>query len=209
MKPDDHTIVHRSAVNSVDTYYAGLDKNQNPSLAYQATCTSVSLAYSYFELAQHSVSSAACPMKNFSQAYPSGKWPLQSACLMWKSTSPGLSGQRLLSSPGYMALCFPTKKTSWWFTIDCLSVSHSGHRGVKSAVGLLKTDVSWVRSYTYATLTRIVQSHSMKNLACSDERWLYYQFSLPHLYIFFLKVWENVHFELGSERVKIHLTLSL
>ena len=29
-------------------------------------------------------------------------------------------------------------------------------------------------------------------IACSDKRWLYYQFSLPHLYIFSLKGWENV-----------------
>ena len=39
-------------------------------------------------------------------------------------------------------------------------------------------------------------------LAYPDERWLYYQFSLPHLYIFSLKGRENVPFELGSERVK-------
>ena len=36
----------------------------------------------------------------------------------------------------------------------------------------------------------------------SDERWLHYQFSLPHLYIFSLKGSENVLFELRSERVK-------
>ena len=33
----------------------------------------------------------------------------------------------------------------------------------------------------------------------SDER-LYHQFSLLHLYNFFLEGWENVDFELGSER---------
>ena len=33
----------------------------------------------------------------------------------------------------------------------------------------------------------------------SDEKWLYYKFSLPHLYIFSLKGWENVLFELGRE----------
>ena len=33
-------------------------------------------------------------------------------------------------------------------------------------------------------------------IANSDERWLYYQFSLPHLQIFPLKCWENVPFEL-------------
>ena len=32
----------------------------------------------------------------------------------------------------------------------------------------------------------------------SYERWLYYQFSLPHLYIFSVNGWENVLFELGS-----------
>ena len=32
-------------------------------------------------------------------------------------------------------------------------------------------------------------------IAYSDERWLHYQFSLPHLYIFSLKRWENVLFE--------------
>ena len=40
-------------------------------------------------------------------------------------------------------------------------------------------------------------------IACSDDRWLYYQFSLLHLYIFFLKGWETVLFELGSERVVV------
>ena len=40
-------------------------------------------------------------------------------------------------------------------------------------------------------------------IAYSDERWLYYQFSLPHLYIFSLRGWENVLFELRSERVKL------
>ena len=35
----------------------------------------------------------------------------------------------------------------------------------------------------------------------SDERWLYFQFSLPHLYISLQKGWENVLFELWSERV--------
>ena len=38
-------------------------------------------------------------------------------------------------------------------------------------------------------------------IAYSDERWLYYQFSLPHLYILSLEGWEKIHFELGSERV--------
>ena len=38
-------------------------------------------------------------------------------------------------------------------------------------------------------------------IAYSDERWLHYQFSLPHLYIFSLKGSENVLFELRSERV--------
>ena len=39
-------------------------------------------------------------------------------------------------------------------------------------------------------------------IAYSDERWSCYQFSLPHLYISLLKGWENVLFELWSERVK-------
>ena len=39
-------------------------------------------------------------------------------------------------------------------------------------------------------------------IAYSDEKWLYYKFSLPHLCIFSLKGWENVLFELRSERVK-------
>ena len=38
----------------------------------------------------------------------------------------------------------------------------------------------------------------------SDERLLYYQFSLPHLYSFWLKGWENVLFELGSESAKLY-----
>ena len=38
-------------------------------------------------------------------------------------------------------------------------------------------------------------------MACSDERWLYYQFSLPHVCICLWEDWENALFELGSERV--------
>ena len=37
-------------------------------------------------------------------------------------------------------------------------------------------------------------------IACSDERCLYYQFSQSHIYISLSKGWENVLFELGSER---------
>ena len=45
-------------------------------------------------------------------------------------------------------------------------------------------------------------------IAYSHEIWLYYQFWLHHLYIFSLRGWENVLFELGSERVKVsRLTL--
>ena len=40
-------------------------------------------------------------------------------------------------------------------------------------------------------------------IAYSDERWLYYQFSLHHSYNRFLKGWENTLFELRSERVKV------
>ena len=39
-------------------------------------------------------------------------------------------------------------------------------------------------------------------IAYSDERLLHYQFSLPHPYISLEEGWENVLFELGSERVK-------
>ena len=49
-------------------------------------------------------------------------------------------------------------------------------------------------------------TRNMENLlfiAYSDERWLYYQFSLPHLYVSLQKVCENVLFGLWSERVKI------
>ena len=38
-------------------------------------------------------------------------------------------------------------------------------------------------------------------LAYSDEKWLYYKFSLHHLYNRFLKGWENTLFELRSESV--------
>ena len=46
----------------------------------------------------------------------------------------------------------------------------------------------------------------MENLAFrySDERWLYYQFSLHNLYVSFIEGWENL-FELGSERVNMIL----
>ena len=46
-------------------------------------------------------------------------------------------------------------------------------------------------------------------VAYSDERWLCYQFLLRHLYIYSLKCWENVHFELGSERLKLFQRFSL
>ena len=37
-------------------------------------------------------------------------------------------------------------------------------------------------------------------IAYSDEKWLYYKFSLHHSYNRFLKGWENILFELRSER---------
>ena len=40
-------------------------------------------------------------------------------------------------------------------------------------------------------------------IAYSDEKWLYYKFSLHHSYNRFLKGWENTLFELRSERVNI------
>ena len=39
-------------------------------------------------------------------------------------------------------------------------------------------------------------------IAYSDEKWLYYKFSLHHSYSRILKGWENTLFELRSERVK-------
>ena len=42
--------------------------------------------------------------------------------------------------------------------------------------------------------------------AYSDERWLYYKFSLHHAYNCFLKGWENTLFELRSERVNIRVS---
>ena len=39
--------------------------------------------------------------------------------------------------------------------------------------------------------------------AYSDERWLYYQFSLPSVIQFSLQGWESVLFELGTERVNL------
>ena len=39
-------------------------------------------------------------------------------------------------------------------------------------------------------------------ISYSDEKWLYYKFSLHHSYSRFLKGWENTLFELRSERVK-------
>ena len=39
-------------------------------------------------------------------------------------------------------------------------------------------------------------------IVSSDRRWLYYQFLLPYLYIFALKGWENVLFELNVPNCK-------
>ena len=53
------------------------------------------------------------------------------------------------------------------------------------------------------SLTRnITSQYTLLFIAYSGETWLYYQFSLPHLYISPWKGWDNVLFELGSERVK-------
>ena len=41
------------------------------------------------------------------------------------------------------------------------------------------------------------------NTVCSDESWLNYHFSLHHSIIFVLNGWENLHYELGIERVKL------
>ena len=40
-------------------------------------------------------------------------------------------------------------------------------------------------------------------IAYPDERWIYYQSSLPHLHISFQRWWDNVLFELRSERVTV------
>ena len=40
-------------------------------------------------------------------------------------------------------------------------------------------------------------------IAYSDEKWLYYKFSLHHSYNRFLNGWENTLFELRSERVNL------
>ena len=45
-------------------------------------------------------------------------------------------------------------------------------------------------------------------IAYSDEKWLYYKFSLHHSYNRFLKGWENTLFELRSERVNMARFLS-
>ena len=59
----------------------------------------------------------------------------------------------------------------------------------------------WSISIFSCSLTRNITSQSMENLAFHSlltvhERWLYYQFSLTHVYISFLKGWENVLFKL-------------
>ena len=46
-------------------------------------------------------------------------------------------------------------------------------------------------------------------IAYSDEKWLYYKFSLHHSYNRFLKGWENTLFELRSERVKCIILLRM
>ena len=46
-------------------------------------------------------------------------------------------------------------------------------------------------------------------IAYSDGRWLHCRFSLPHSNIFSLKCWENVLFELRSERVNCNVCLRL
>ena len=62
-------------------------------------------------------------------------------------------------------------------------------------------DNKWSVSNFFCSLTRNLTSHSMENMAYSDERWLYYQSSQPHSYISLWEGCENVLFQLGSERV--------
>ena len=45
-------------------------------------------------------------------------------------------------------------------------------------------------------------------IAYSDEKWLYYKFSLHHSYNRFLKGWENTLFELRSESARVALYCS-
>ena len=54
-------------------------------------------------------------------------------------------------------------------------------------------------NFLFQSLTRDI-SYSMENLAI-DESWLNNHFSLHHSIIFFLNGWENLHYELGIERV--------
>ena len=64
-----------------------------------------------------------------------------------------------------------------------------------------------IHQYSPCSLTRDIIHHTVWRtwlfIAYSCERWLYYQFSLPHLYNHIsLKGSENVLFELGNERKK-------
>ena len=78
-----------------------------------ASCTSVLLAWGYFELAQSSVK-GKWATKCFDHACPSGKWPMKSACPRGKSTSPRQSNNTFwLSLPTGSPFCFLGKQRAW------------------------------------------------------------------------------------------------
>ena len=66
----------------------------------------------------------------------------------------------------------------------------------------------WPISNFSCSFTRNITSHSMKNLvfiAYSGERWLYYQFSLPHVYLFLLGVVRTLSLNLVLIRLRSKL----
>ena len=94
--------------------------------------------------------------------------------------------------------------SSCFFTLFSLQLKNCCELKPPSATQMINFN------FLFQSLTRDI-SYSMENLAivCSDESWLNNHFSLHHSIIFFLNGWENLHYELGIERVNTALQMQL
>ena len=90
-------------------------------------------------------------------------------------------------SPGFVTLSLPSSKKYIFPTFNPLTPESDQCQNPRAGSQEIWHHTVW-RTWLF--------------IAYSDEKWLYYKFSLRHSYNRFLKGWENTLFELRSERVK-------
>ena len=124
-----------------------------------------------------------------------------------------LSSNLMDISSEFTTPCFETHSTGWWSRLH--KTQQEPHRvwwleakGIFTIFCLFDFDPVTPKSdqcRIYPAASLEIWHHTVWRtwlfIAHSDEKWLYYKFSLHHSYNRFLKGWENTLFELRSERV--------